>query len=85
LDTTVVTTTVGALAGVTAGLGGASIAVRTQQAHERYRQRERAAEVFGLMGPLLIELHPDRILFNLPVVQPGQPDPMNETLALLAR
>lgn len=84
MDTTVVTTTVvGALAGVTAGLGGAAIAVRTQQAHERHRQRERAAEVFGLMGPLLVELNPDRILFNLPVVQPGQPDPMNETLRLL--
>jgi hypothetical protein len=84
LDTTVVTTTVvGALAGVIAGLGGAAIAVRTQQAHEQHRRRERAAEVFGSMGPLLVELHPDRILFNLPVAQPGQPDPMNETLRLL--
>jgi hypothetical protein len=83
LDTTVVTTTVGALAGVTAGLGGAAIAVRTQQSVERHRQRERAAEVFGSMGPLLVELHPDRIHINLPAVQPGQPDPMTETLALL--
>lgn len=84
MDTTVVTTTVvGALAGLTGGLGGAAIAVRTQQSHEQHRRRERAAEVFGSMGPLLVELNPHRVLFNLPVAQPGQPDPMNETLRLL--
>lgn len=84
MDTTVVATTaVGALAGLTGGLGGAFIAVRAQQLHERHRQRERAAEVFGSMGPLLVELNPDRIYMNLPVVQPGQPDPMDETLRLL--
>jgi hypothetical protein len=34
-------------------------------------------------GPLLIELDPDRIYFNLPLAEPGQPDPMTEDLHAL--
>ena len=35
------------------------------------------------MGPLLTELDPDRIYFNLPLAEPGQPDPMTEDLHAL--
>jgi hypothetical protein len=85
MDTTVVATAaIGAIAGLGGGLGGAMIAARHQQLTERSRQRERAAEVFGAMGPLLTELHPGRIYMNLPPdPQPGQPDPITETLKTL--
>jgi hypothetical protein len=84
MDTTAVAqSAIAALAGLTGGLGGALIVVRHQQASDRSRQRERAAEVFGAMGPLLTELDPDRIYINLPLVEPEQPDPMTETLQRL--
>jgi hypothetical protein len=82
--TTVATAAIAAMAGLGGGLGGAMIAARHQQSAERSRQRERAAEVFGAMGPLLTELHPDRIYMNLPLPpEPGQADPMTETLRTL--
>jgi len=85
MNTTVVAqTAIAALAGLGGGLGGALIAVRYQRSSERNRQRERAAEVFAAMGPLLTELNPDRIHMNLPLIQDGQPDPMVETLQSLA-
>jgi hypothetical protein len=40
-------------------------------------------QVFAAMGPLLTELDPDRIYFNLPLAEPGQPDPMTEDLRAL--
>ena len=40
-------------------------------------------QVFAAMGPLLTELDPDRICFNLPLAEPGQPDPMTEDLRAL--
>lgn len=49
--TTVATAAIAAMAGLGGGLGGAMIAARHQQSAERSRQRERAAEVFGAMGP----------------------------------
>ena len=84
MDTTVVAqTAIGALAGLGAGLGGAMIVLQGQRSTERSRQRERARELFGAIGPLLTELDPDRIYFNLPLAESGQPDPMTETLRAL--
>jgi hypothetical protein len=80
MDTTVVAqSAIGALA----ALGGASIGILYQRSNEQWRQRERAAEVLGLIGPLLADLAPDPVLFNIPPVQPGQQDPMVEHLANL--
>jgi hypothetical protein len=77
------TTAIGALTGLTAGLGGSYIVVRSQLFLERHRQRERAAEVLGAMGPLLTELNPERMYMSLPSVPEGQQDPMTEILRLL--
>jgi hypothetical protein len=82
MDTTVVAqSAIGALAALIGGLGGASIATGHQRSNERRRQRERAAEVLGLVGPLLAELHPDPMLLWIPPVEPGQPDPMVKRFA----
>jgi hypothetical protein len=80
----VLQTAIAALAGLTGGLASTAIAVRRQEAGERGQQRQRAAELFGPMGPLLTELNPDRIYMNLPLApEPGQADPMTETLRTL--
>lgn len=85
MDTTVVAqSAIGALAALIGGLGGAAIATRPQRSNEQRRQRERAAEVLGLIGPLLVELDPDPMLLHIPPVQPGQPDPMQERFARIA-
>lgn len=82
MDTTVVAqSAIGALAALIGGLGGASIATRYQRSNEQRRQRERAAEVLGLVGPLLSEMHPDPMLLRIPPVEPGQPDPMVDRFA----
>jgi hypothetical protein len=80
----VLQTAIAALAGLTGGLASTAIAIRRQEAGERGLQRQRAAELFGPMGPLLTELNPDRIYMNLPLPpEPGQADPMTETLRTL--
>jgi hypothetical protein len=80
MDTTVVAqSAIGALA----ALGGASIGILYQRSNEQRRQRERAAELLGQVGPLLAELHPDPMLIRIPPVQPGQQDPMVERFAKL--
>jgi hypothetical protein len=85
VDTTVVTTTaIAAFAGLAGGLAGTAITTRNQQFNERTRQRERASEVLGLVGPLLTELDPDPMIMWLPGVKPGTPDPMIEMLAKLS-
>jgi hypothetical protein len=84
VDTTVVTTTaIAAFAGLAGGLAGTAITIRNQQFNERTRQRERASEVLGLVGPLLTELDPDPMIMWLPGVEPGVQDPMIEVLAKL--
>jgi hypothetical protein len=81
MNTTVVAqSAIGALAALIGGLGGAAIATRPQRSNEQRRQRERAAEVLGQVGPLLLELDPDPMLMWIPRVQSGQPDPMVERL-----
>jgi hypothetical protein len=85
MDTTVVAqSAIGALAALIGGLGGATIATRPQRSNEQRRQRERAAEVLGLVGPLLVALDPSPMLMNIPPVQPGQPEPMQERFARIA-
>lgn len=89
MNTTVVAqSAIGALAALIGGLGGASIATRHQRSNERNRQRERAAEVLGSVGPLLTELHPTRLLIRTYTVENlglGQQDPIDEALAKLAK
>lgn len=61
MNTTVVAqSAIGALAAQIGGLGGAAIATRPKRSSEQRRQRERAAEVLGLVWPLLSELNPAR-------------------------
>jgi hypothetical protein len=87
MDTTlVVTTAIGAIAGLTGGLGGAVIAARIQRSNERSRQRERAAEVLGSVSPLLTELEPNRMVIQIPLAEllnPGQQDSIDEAFAKL--
>jgi hypothetical protein len=85
MDTTLVATTaIGALAGLTGGLGGAVITARIQRSNEQRRQRERAAELLGRVAPLLVELEPDPMLMWILPVAPQQLDPTLERLAQLA-
>jgi hypothetical protein len=63
----VLQTAIAALTGLVGGLASTAIAIRRQEAGEWRQQRERAAELFGPLGPLLTELHPDRIWMNLPL------------------
>jgi hypothetical protein len=79
----VLQTAIAALAGLTGGLASTAIVVRRQEAGERGQQRQRAAELFGPMGPLLTELNPDRIYINLPPAPTDAPDPMVEKLNAL--
>ena len=82
MNTTVVAqSAIGALSALIGGLGGAAIATRPQRSNEQRRQRERAAEVLGLVWPLLSELNPDPILTSITRVEPGQQDPMIERFA----
>jgi hypothetical protein len=84
MDTTAVAqSAIGALAALIGGLGGASIATRYQRSNERGQQRERAAAILGLVGPLLTELNPDPMLLWIPGVDPEQQDPMVEIFAKL--
>jgi hypothetical protein len=84
MNTTVVAqSAIGALAALIGGLGGAAIATRPQRSNEQRRQRERAAELLGRVGPLLAELEPDPMLLWIPGLQAGQPDPMMERFARL--
>ena len=84
MNTTVVAqSAIGALSALIGGLGGAAIATRPQRSNEQRRQRERAAEVLGLVWPLLSELNPDPILTSITRVEPGQQDPMIERFAKL--
>lgn len=76
----VLQTAIAALAGLIGGLASTAIAVRRQEAGERSQQRQRAAELFGPMRPLLTELNPDRIYINLPLAPADAPDPMVEKL-----
>jgi hypothetical protein len=89
MNTTVVAqSAIGALAALIGGLGGASIATCHQGSNERNRQRERAAEVLGLVGPLLTELYPGRLLIRIYIVEIlelGQQDPIDEAFAKLAK
>jgi hypothetical protein len=87
MNTTVVAqSAIGALAALIGGLGGAAIATRPQRSNEQRRQRERAAEALGLVGPLLTELEPRRMLvpIYLAEVLDFEPDPLGEALAKLA-
>ena len=79
----VLQTAIAALAGLMGGLASTAIAVRRQEAAERGQQRQRAAELFGPMGPLLTELNPHRIHINLPPAPADGPDPIVETLNVL--
>jgi hypothetical protein len=73
MDTTVVAqSAIGALSALIGGLGGAAIATRPQRSNEQRRQRERAAEVLGLLWPLLIELDPNLMLLRIPPVEMGR-------------
>src|SRR4029453_3992221 len=84
MNTTVVAqSAIGALAALIGGLGGASIATRHQRSNERRRQHERAAEVLGLVWPLLFELGPGHLRLEVPPVQPGPEDQMAEVFAEL--
>jgi len=84
MNTTVVAqSAIGALAALIGGLGGASIATRHQRSNEQRRQRERAAELLGRVGPLLVELDPDPMLMVMSRMEPEQLDAMVQRLAQL--
>jgi hypothetical protein len=84
MNTTVVAqSAIGALAALIGGLGGAAIATRPQRSNELRRQRERAAEVLGLVGPLVSELSPGGVLEGIPPLRRTQKDAIVEALAEL--